>query len=77
MAQSTRSSLRSDRLEQSLENSDVMTDYAILSATSQDNTCGNNSPLTSEDEQNTDFALNDFKHGNVITLYTLFLPITH
>lgn len=58
-----------------MENSEIMTDYAILSATSQDNTCGNNSPLTSEDEQNTDYALNDFKHGKNITLDTFYLTV--
>lgn len=45
----------------------MMTDYAIFSAASQDNTCGNNSPLSSEDEHNPDFVLNDFKQGNFFT----------
>lgn len=70
LAHGTKNSFRSFRSEHSLENSEIMTDYAVVSAASQDNTIANNSPLSSEDEQNTDFALNEFKQGNSITIYT-------
>lgn len=63
LMQDTTNSWRSQQQDHSLDTSENMTDYAMHSANSQDNTCGNNSPLSSEDEQQKDFVLNEIKQG--------------
>lgn len=65
LMQENGNSWRRQKIDSSQDISEIMTDYAINSANSQDNTCGNNSPLTSEDEQNSDTLFNDLKQGNI------------
>lgn len=64
LMQDTSDSWQSQKPDNPMDTSEeIISDYAIHSAHSQDNTCGNKSPLSSEDEQHKDCMPSEVKQG--------------